>query len=131
MGGASAARDVGGAAPYNPPTRGGRMAGKVISDEGAKRVLAVAIVLGSVLGFLWGAPRYGAVHVSTWSLMGLGVMGLVGCSRQSRTIDADKKTDQATGQSSNPSVRIVSFLRSSCGSYFLCPSRRPPRPLSC
>jgi hypothetical protein len=49
----------------------------VVSDRSAKRGLAVSIVVGSVLGFWWGAPRYGAIHVSTWNLMGLGVIAVV------------------------------------------------------
>jgi hypothetical protein len=45
-----------------------------MSDAAAKRGLWVAIILGSALGLLWGAPRYGAIHVTTWNLMGLTVI---------------------------------------------------------
>ena len=48
-----------------------------MSDAAAKRGLWISILLGAALGLIWGVPRYGAIHVSTWNLMGLCVIGTV------------------------------------------------------
>ena len=48
-----------------------------MSDDQAKRALWISIFLGIFLGLLWGVPRYGFLHLSTWNLVGLGVITTV------------------------------------------------------
>jgi len=46
-------------------------------DRRARRGLFVSIVVGLVLGFVLGAPRYGVMNPSTWNLTGLMVIATV------------------------------------------------------
>jgi hypothetical protein len=49
-----------------------------MSDEAAKRVLWVAILVGAAIGLAWGSSRWGAMSIMTWNLMGFGVIVCVG-----------------------------------------------------
>jgi hypothetical protein len=48
-----------------------------MTDTQAKRGLWISLLLGAVLGLALGSPRYGALGVRTWNLMGLTVIGVV------------------------------------------------------
>ena len=45
-----------------------------LTDAGAKRALWVTILLGLLLGGLWGGMRYGLTNPRAWNLAGLGVI---------------------------------------------------------
>lgn len=47
-----------------------------MSDRPIQRALTVSILLGLLLGGLWGVTRYegGLVDARSWNLMGLGVI---------------------------------------------------------
>jgi hypothetical protein len=47
------------------------------NDSQVKRGLWITILLGIVLGALWGAPRYGLFHLNTWNVIGLVVILLI------------------------------------------------------
>jgi hypothetical protein len=46
----------------------------MVTDSQVKRGLSAAIVIGIVLGLIWGVPRYGPVHINTWNVVGLVVI---------------------------------------------------------
>lgn len=45
-----------------------------MDDRSAKRALTWTLLLGLLLGGLWGCMRYGITDVRAWNLAGLGVI---------------------------------------------------------